>query len=312
MTTTRTGAAMAVTSMLCVQLGLAVSVGLFDQIGPQGAALLRLAWAGAILLVLVRPRRASFTRSSFAICVLLGVVTAAMTMLFLLSVARLPLATASALEFLGPLGVAVVRGRRGNKAWPALAAVGVLLLTEPWRGSADLVGVGCALGAAACWAAYIVLTQRVGDDVAGLSGLAISMPVAGLLTAVVAGPSVFGQLTWQLVLAGLGLAVLLPVVPFCLELLALRRLTSAAFGTLMCLEPAIAVIIGLVFLQQRPGILPLLGIGFVVVAGIGAQRHGGRSSDPVLVAPDSSTSPVLTERSAPGDRPASQRSSRRR
>lgn len=272
---------MAVSAMFCVQLGLAISVGLFDQIGPQGAAFLRLAWAGVLLLVIVRPRPSSFTRSSFAACVALGVVTAGMTLLFMLSVARLPLATASALEFLGPLGVAVVRGRRRSKVWPAIAAVGVLLLTEPWHGTADLVGVACALGAAACWASYILLTQRVGDNVDGIKGLAISMPVAGVIATLVAGPSVFADLTWQLVVVGLGLAVLMPVVPFCLELLALRRLTTAAFGTLMCLEPAIAVIIGLVFLQQRPGLLPLLGIGFVVIAGIGAQRQGGRSAEMV-------------------------------
>jgi inner membrane transporter RhtA len=276
LTTTRSGAAMAIASMLCVQLGLAVSVGLFDQIGPEGAAWLRLAWAGVLLLVIVRPRPSSFTRSSFLTCVALGVVTACMTMLFMAAVARLPLGTASALEFLGPLGVAVARGRRASKAWPALAAVGVLFLTEPWRGTADLVGVLFALGAAACWAAYILLTQRVGDDVAGINGLAISMPVAGLVATVVVGPSVIGQLSWELLFVGLGLAVLLPVVPFTLELLALRRLTTAAFGTLMCLEPALAVLIGLVVLEQRPGLLPLLGIGFVVIAGVGAERQGGR------------------------------------
>jgi len=263
--------------MLCVQLGLAASVGLFDRIGPEGAAWLRLAWAGVLLLVLVRPRPSAFTRSSLLACVALGVVTAGLTMFFMAAVARLPLGTASALEFLGPLGVAVARGRRGTMIWPALAAVGVLLLTEPWHGSADVVGIAFALAAGACWAAYILLTQRVGDDVAGIKGLAVSMPVAGLVATLVAGPSVFGQLTWELLAIGLGLAILLPVVPFTLELLALRRLTTAAFGTLMCLEPAIALVIGLIVLRQVPGLLPVLGIAFVVVAGIGAERAGSRS-----------------------------------
>jgi len=292
LTTTRSGAAMAIASMLCVQLGLAASVGLFDQIGPEGAAWLRLAWAGVLFLVIVRPRPSSFTRSSFLTCVALGVVTACLTMLFMAAVARLPLGTASALEFLGPLGVAVARGRRSSKVWPALATVGVLLLTEPWQGTADLVGVLYALGAAACWAAYILLTQRVGDDVSGIKGLAISMPVAGFIATVVVGPSVVGQLSWELLFIGLGLAVLLPVVPFTLELLALRRLTSAAFGTLMSLEPAFAVVIGFVILGQRPGVLPLLGIGFVVIAGIGAERQGGRDPAPMTPAdapPESGT-----------------------
>lgn len=274
----RTGAAMAIAAMTCVQLGLAASIGLIDQVGPEGAAWLRLAWAGVLLLVLVRPRPSAFSRSGLLACVALGVVTAAVTLLFMAAVARLPLGTASALEFLGPLGVAVARGRGGTKLWPLLAAIGVLLLTEPWRGDVDLVGVAYALGAACCWAAYILLTQRVGDEVAGIRGLAVSMPVAGLVATAVAGPSVFGSLTWQLVLIGLGLAVLLPVVPFTLELLALRRLTTTAFGTLMSLEPAIALVIGFVALHQAPGLWPVIGIAFVVAAGIGAERSGARTA----------------------------------
>jgi inner membrane transporter RhtA len=270
----RTGATLAVAAMLCVQLGLAVSVGLFDRVGPEGAAWLRLAWAGVLLLVVVRPRPSSFRRSTFVACCGLGVVTAGMTMLFMEAVARLPLGTASALEFLGPLTVAVTRGR--NRGWPVLAAAGVVLLTQPWRGGADLVGVGFALAAAVCWACYILLTQRVGDEVAGVRGLAVSMPVAGLVATLVYGPGVFGHLTWPLLLTGLGLAVLLPVVPFALEMLALRRLTAPAFGTLMSLEPAIALTIGFVVLHQVPDAGAAAGVVFVVAAGIGAERTGTR------------------------------------
>jgi inner membrane transporter RhtA len=268
---------MALGSMLCVQLGLAASVGLFDDIGPEGAACLRLAWAGLLLLVLVRPRRSAFTRSGLVASVVLGAVTAGLTMFFMAAVARLPLGTASALEFLGPLGVAVARGQGTSRAWPALAAAGVLLLTEPWHGDADTAGIAFALAAAACWAAYIVLTQRVGDEVSGLTGLAVSMPVAGLIAVAVAGPSLAPELTPHLLLAGLGLAVLLPVIPFALELLALRRLTTTAFGTLMALEPAIAVVVGLVALHQSPGLLPVAGVLCVVAAGIGAERTGART-----------------------------------
>jgi inner membrane transporter RhtA len=275
-TATRAGTAMAIASMLCVQLGLAASIGLFDHIGPEGAAWLRLAWAGVLLLVVVRPRPSAFTRSSLLACVALGLVITGLTMLFMAAVARLPLGTASALEFLGPLGVAVVRGKGRSKLWAGLAAVGVLLLTEPWNGTPDVAGIGFALGAAACWAAYILLTQRVGDQVSGVRGLAIAMPVAALAATAVAGPAVFGQLTWQLLLVGLGLAVLLPVIPFMLEMLALRRLTTAAFGTLMCLEPGIAVVVGLLALGQVPGPVPVVGIAFVVAAGIGAERTGSR------------------------------------
>jgi inner membrane transporter RhtA len=274
----RTGASMAVASMLCVQLGLAASVGMIDQVGAGGAAWLRLFWAGVLLLVVVRPRLSAFSREALRAGVALGVVTAGVTLLFMAAVDRLPLGTASALEFLGPLGVAVVRSRGVGRAWALVAAAGVLCLTQPWAGSADPVGVAFALAAAVCWAAYILLTQRVGEAVSGVAGLSISMPVAALVATVVAGPGVVGRLTPELMLAGLGLAILLPVVPFTLELLALRRLTTGAFGTLMALEPAFALMIGFVALHQVPNLLAVLGIGFVVAAGIGAERSGTRTS----------------------------------
>jgi inner membrane transporter RhtA len=272
----RTGASMAVASMLCVQLGLAASVGMIDQVGAGGAAWLRLFWAGVLLLVVVRPRLSAFSREALRAGVALGVVTAGVTLLFMAAVDRLPLGTASALEFLGPLGVAVVRSRGVGRAWALVAAAGVLCLTQPWAGSADPVGVAFALAAAVCWAAYILLTQRVGEAVSGVAGLSISMPVAALVATVVAGPGVVGRLTPELMLAGLGLAILLPVVPFTLELLALRRLTTGAFGTLMALEPAFALMIGFVALHQVPNLLAVLGIGFVVAAGVGAERSGAR------------------------------------
>jgi inner membrane transporter RhtA len=278
--TARSGAALAAGAMLCVQLGLAASVGLFDRIGPEGAAWLRLAWAAVLLLVLVRPRPSAFTRTGLRACVALGIVTAGLTLFFMAAVARLPLGTASALEFLGPLGVAVVRGRGVSKTWPALAAVGVLMLTQPWEGDVDLLGVGFALAAAACWAAYILLTQHVGDEVSGLRGLAVSLPVAAVVATLVAGPSTFPQLSWHVIVVGVGLAMLLPIIPFSLEMLALRRLTTSAFGTLMSLEPAIALVVGLLILHQVPGLWPVVGICFVVAAGVGAERTGQREALP--------------------------------
>jgi inner membrane transporter RhtA len=263
---------MAVASMLCVQLGLAVSVGLFDDVGPQGAACLRLTWAGVIALALVRPRRGTYSPAAVRGGVALGVVTAGVTMLFMAAVAHLPLGTAVALEFLGPLGIAVLRGRGLRAGWPLLAACGVVLLTQPWQGDVPAVGVAYALGAASCWAAYIVLTQRVGEAASGIKGLAISMPVAAVVSCSVAGPSLASALTPGLAAAGLGLAVLLPVVPFALEMLALRRLDAGAFGTLMALEPAFGAGVGLFVLGQVPGLLAGVGTACVVGAGIAAAR----------------------------------------
>lgn len=273
---------MATGSMLCVQVGLALSLGLIDQIGVEGAAWLRLVWAGVLLLIIVRPRPSAFTRTTFLTCVVLGVVTAAITLLFMAAVARIPLGTASALEFLGPLGVAVLHGRGRNRfVWPGLAGVGVVLLTQPWEGAIDLLGVLYALAAAVCWGSYILLTQRVGDDVEGVNGLAVSMGVAAVFSTLVVGSSVIPRVTPEILVIGIGLAILLPVVPFTLELMALRRLTTASFGTLMSLEPAFAMLIGFLVLSQEPGAVGVVGICLVVVAGAGAARAGARM--PVLV-----------------------------
>src|ERR1700683_778477 len=269
------GALRVAASMSAVQLGLALSVPLFGQLGPLGVAGLRLAWAELILVVLVRPRLRHFTRRDLLACCVLGAVTAGVTLLFLLAIARIPLGTASALEFLGPLAVSLFGPGGGHRRWAAPAAVGVVLLTHPWNGGTDLAGLVFALAAGVCWAAYILLTQHVGDHVTGLAGLAVSMPVAGAIALLAAGPSL-SRVTWPLLAIMLGLAALHPVIPFRLEFLALRRLTAGAFGTLMSLEPAIAIIAGLLVLRQVPGASAAAGIVLVVIAGIAATRSGGR------------------------------------
>ncbi|WP_067485347.1 EamA family transporter [Actinomadura hibisca] len=274
------GATMAVASMWCVQLGLGLSVHLLDRLGPLGTTWLRLVWAGLLLLVLVRPRLSRFRPADLAMCALLGTATAGMMVLFMAAAARIPLGTASALEFMGPLALSMFGARGGRRIWAVLAAVGVLLLTEPWHAANDPLGIAFALVAAVCWAAYILLTQRVGDRVTGLQGLAVSMAVAALVTTLFAAPSSLGGVTWPLLLAGLGLAFLHPIVPFSLEFLALRRLTATAFGTLMSLEPAIALLVGIAVLGQTPGLAATAGVACVVAAGVGAVRSGARPVPP--------------------------------
>jgi inner membrane transporter RhtA len=274
------GAAMAVGAMCCVQLGLALSAHLLGQIGPLGITGLRLAWAGVLLLIFVRPRPRDFTGSDLLACTALGVVTAGLMTLFMLAIARIPLGTASALEFLGPLTVSLLGPGGARRRWAVPAAAGVALLTRPWNGGIDPAGLGFALGAGACWGAYILLTQHVGDNVTGLSGLAVSLPVAGVIAVLAAGRAELARVTWPLLLIMLALALVHPVLPFSLELLALRRLTTTAFGTLMSLEPAIALLAGLLLLGQIPGIAPGFGVILVVIAGIGATRGGARASAP--------------------------------
>ncbi|MBT1004208.1 EamA family transporter [Paenarthrobacter sp. DKR-5] len=274
---------MAGAAMCCVQLGLAASVELSARLGSEGVAWLRLAWAAVILVAVTRPWRARLSRPALLTCLLLGVVTAGMTLLFMAAAVRISLGMASALEFLGPLSVAVIRGRKSGRWWAVVAAAGVAALTEPWRGDADPAGVLLALGAGACWAAYILLTQRAGDEVNGLQALAVSMPAAAAVTTLIAGPAVFGRLDWGLLLTGAGLALLMPVVPFSLELLALRRLKASTFGTLMSLEPAIAATIGFAVLGQAPGPAAVTGIALVVAAGIGVTLQDKTAREQLIL-----------------------------
>lgn len=272
---------LAVVAMLCVQLGSALAVGLFPAVGPVGTAWLRLVAGGVILLALVRPRHSDVPRTAVVPMLALGVATATMAVAFLVAIDRIPLGTTVAIEFLGPLSVAAARSReRRMLLWPALALVGVLLLTRPWDGTVDGIGLLAAAIGAVAWGAYILLTQHVGDQVAGVRGLAVTIPMAALITIPFGLPQALGGISWQVVAAVFGLAVLVPVLPWSLEMLALRRLTATAFGTLMALEPALAVLIGAIVLHQSPAPVQALGVILVVIAGMGAERTGHRKHEP--------------------------------
>ena len=274
---------LAVVAIITVQLGAALSTHLFDEVGAGGTAWLRLTAGGLIFLAIVRPRLRNYTLRELRVPLVLGVITGVMTVAFLFSLERIPLGTVVAIEFLGPLGVAVFRSHsRRNLIWPALALAGVLLLTEPWAGSIDALGILFAVIAAACWASYILLTQVMGDRFDGLEGLAITIPVAAIAATVVGLPQAWGHITVSVIVQAIGLAILLPVIPFILELLALRRLTTAAFGTLMALEPAVATAWGALLLSQIPQAPQLVGVVLVVIAGIGAERVGRRQPPPAL------------------------------
>lgn len=269
--------AITVAAMFSVQLSSSLAVSLIDRVGSGGTAWLRLCMGALLLLVLARPPLRLVRRQDVPVLLGLGLATGLMTVGLLAAIDRIPLGTAVAIEFLGPLTVAAVRSHsRQALAWPALALVGVVLLTEPWHGHVDLVGVALAIGAGVAWATYIVLTQHVGDRFHGLGTLSITVPIAAVLATVVGLPQVGGRLTPGVLAAALGLAVLMPVLPLTLELLALRRMSPAAFGTLMALEPAFGVLLGAIVLGQLPTAIQVVGIVLVVVAGAAAQRTGPR------------------------------------
>ncbi len=268
---------LAITAMLSVQLGSALSVGLIDLVGSAGTAWLRLSMGALAFLVIARPPLRSVRRADIPSLLALGIMTGLMTIAFLAAIERIPLGTTVAIEFLGPLTVAAVRGHnRQALAWPALALLGVVLLTEPWHGDISLAGVGFAALAGLGWGSYIVLTQRVGDRFGGIGTLSITITIAAATAAIAGIPQAAGHFTPGVIFAAAGLALLLPVLPFALEMLALRRMTPTAFGTLMAIEPAIGLLLGLLVLGQAPSPIQLGGILLVVLAGAAAQRGGRR------------------------------------
>ena len=269
--------------MLAVQLSNALSVPVIDQIGPAGTAWLRMCFGAVFLWIIARPAIRSLRRKDLPALLALGVVTGFMTTFFLAAVDRIPLGTAVAIEFLGPLTVAgLMSKQRKALIWPLLAFIGVVLLTEPWHGNIDLAGVGFALAAGVCWGLYNLLTQHVGDRFSGISGLSLTIPVAALATLPVGVPQVIGgEFTWWVLPAAAGIALITPVIAFGLEMLALRRMTHTAFGTLLSIEPAFGILIGLLVLAQTPTLMQLVGIAIVIIAGAAAQRGGRRDSEPV-------------------------------
>ncbi|MFJ8042649.1 EamA family transporter [Kitasatospora sp. NPDC096147] len=270
-------AGLAVAAMVSVQTGAAVSTWMFPVAGPLGTASLRLAFAAVILLVWARPRLRGRSRSDLLVAGAFGVISAVMTLSYFAAIDRIPLGVSSALEFLGPLAVAVFGlRRRRDVVWPLLALGGVLALTQPWNGSLDPVGLAFGVLSGAALGGYVIFSQRVGDRFSGVDGLAFAVTVAALCTAPFGLVHAVPVLTPGMLLGAAGAAVLLPVLPYVLEMMALRRLTTGALGTLLSFEPGFAALIGFLLLHQSLTVAQLAGLVCVVAASLGAVRGGER------------------------------------
>ncbi|MGW7357120.1 EamA family transporter [Streptomyces sp. NPDC054802] len=275
------GAVLVLVAMVVLHTGSALATELFHSLGPAGTTWLRLTFAAVFLAVftgrsLWRTLRRTPRRDLLATC-LLGGASAGMMLLFSEAAARLPLGTATALEFLGPLAVAVFASSRLKElAWLGLAGAGVVLLTSPWTGGTSPTGVLFGLGSAACWALYVVGTAHVGSRFSAPHALAVSLAVAAVAAVPFGAPGALAALTWQTAAAAAGIAVLMPLVPFLLEMQALQRIGKTTYGTLAGLEPAVSLVAGMVLIAQTPGVLQIAGTALVVAAGIGATRAEAR------------------------------------
>lgn len=265
-----------------VQSGAAVATRLFPDIGPMGTLLMRLGLSALLLLAIARPRWSGRSRPDIALVVAYAVALAAMNGTFYEALDRIPLGIAVTVEFVGPLAVAVGGSRRRlDVVWVVLAAVGVVLLTADGGTGIDLVGVAWAAVAGLFWAAYILITQRVGRTYPGATGLAMGLAIGTVCVlpfGIVAGganlvhPDVLGR--------GAAVALLSSAVPYSLELFALRRMRASVFSVLMSLEPAMAAVSGLVFLGQHLKAREWIAVACVMTASIGATR-GARAVTPV-------------------------------
>jgi inner membrane transporter RhtA len=274
-----TGVALMLGSALSTQTGAAVGALAFPVIGPVGVVAIRQWVAGAILLLMGRPRLQGFSRTQWVPVTGLAAVFAIMNAAVYVAIDRIGLGLAVTLEFLGPLTIALAGAlmtmqvgarRRVTVACVIFATLGVLILTRP-QPSADYIGVGIGLLAAACWASYILLNRTVGERFTGVEGSA----AAGLLSALVYVPIgivalMIHPLTPTALALGAGAGVLASVVPFVADVCALRRVPAHFFGIFMSINPVLAAAIGSLTLGEKLGLLDWVAIGVIVTANVGA------------------------------------------
>lgn len=259
-------------AIVSVQGGAAIAKGLFPVLGAAGTAGVRIGLSALMLLAAFRPPLRQLTAAQWRAIVPYGVTLGAMNVLFYLSLARVPLGLAVTLEFLGPLALAVAGSRRAlDLVWVALAAGGIALIA-PWNAQGvDPLGAAFALGAGACWAAYIVLGGRLSQLLPGGAAVATGMIVATLtILPFAVGGGGLGQLTPRLLLAGAFVALLSSALPYTCEMIALRTMPSRTFSIFMSLEPAVAALCGLAFLGERLGAAQWSSVALVIAASAGA------------------------------------------
>ncbi len=260
-------------AMCSIQGGASLAKSLFPLVGAPGVTALRIALGTVILVVIFKPWRLRFTREQRLPLVLYGLSLGAMNYMFYLSIQTVPLGIAVALEFVGPLSVALFGSRRAiDFLWVILAVVGLwyLLPLGDNVSHVDLTGAAYALGAGACWAVYIITGQKAGEE-HGPATVALGSLIAAIVF-VPLGTFQAGELLWHWSILPLGIAVaiLSTALPYSLEMIALTRIPTRTFGTLMSMEPALAAMSGMVFLGETLNFQQIMALMCIVIASIGS------------------------------------------
>jgi inner membrane transporter RhtA len=263
-----------------VQFGAAFAKTLFDNVGPAGTVFVRVGFAAVILMIAWRPALRGRTGPDWRLILAFGFALVAMNLSYYEALDRIPLGIAVTFEFVGPLGVAIAGSRHAlDLLWVALAAAGILLLSGFGGADLDRAGIAFALIAGGFWAAYILLSARVGRSFPGGQGLALAMAAGAVMLAPVGvGQGGADLLSPEVLGIGLAVAVLSSAIPYTLELEALRRMPAGVFGVLMSLEPAAAAIAGLLVLDQVLKANEWAGMALVIAASAGATRFATREA----------------------------------
>jgi inner membrane transporter RhtA len=273
--------ALLLVSIVSIQLGAAVAVDLFPVLGPVGTAFLRLAFSAVLLIAAARHSIAWSARRHAGALLLYGTILGVMNMSFYGAIARIPLGIAVAIEFVGPLALSAAAWRRGRDfAWIGLAVLGIVLLTPEIGSTLDPLGVALAGATGLCWAAFTVMSQRIGRALPGSSGLAIGMAGAALVVLPVElAAGGLGSLDLGLLVGALAVATLSTAVPLSLEFEALKRMTARTYGILVTMEPAVAAMVGALLLGQAIGLQGLLAVALVTAAALGVTISDRREAN---------------------------------
>jgi inner membrane transporter RhtA len=261
--------------MVTIQSGASLAKQLFPLVGPEGTTALRLGFAAVVLWLVFRPWQALPQGRDWQSIITYGLCLGGMNILFYLAIERIPLGIAVALEFTGPLALALFGSKRkSDLLWVAIAIAGILLLLPDLASAQglDLTGALMALGAGACWAGYILFGTRTGKQPSGGITVALGMTVAAIVLVPIGAVSQgLALITWEVLPLGLLVGVLSSALPYSLEMVALRNMPTQAFSVMMSLEPAIAALAGLVILSEQLTLLQWAAIALVIMASIGSS-----------------------------------------